>query len=197
LEWGESVPYSAVDLDYFEMTDANGQRIPLMQISPDPNKIPAPGSRFVPLAFKVDGPVQEPGPVTLTADRLSAWLPVKDTSFIFNTGTDPQENQRWVLNQDLQVGKYTLGLVSATRLVDGYEFSILHDPGVSCVDLYIPGTNHQSGACGQGIASVQFDGEVPSGMLTIVVANLNVQLTGSWQATWLPPEVEQNTGPKP
>jgi hypothetical protein len=42
--------------------------------------------------------------------------------------------------------------------------------------------------CGQGVSTVQFDGEVPSGQLTIIIANLEVRLIGSWQATWLPPE---------
>jgi len=197
LRWGESAPYSVVTLESFEMTNALEQRIPSMQISPDPSRMPATGERFVPLAFKVAGPVQVPGPVTLTVDRLTASLPVEDARFVFDTGPDPHKNQEWVLNQDIQVGEYSLRLVSVTRLADGYEFSVKPGPGVGCVDLYIQGNNDQRVSCGQGITRVQFGGKIPSGVLTVVIANLEVHLTGSWQAIWRPPEVEQNQVPKP
>jgi hypothetical protein len=193
LHWADDAPYSAVSLDSYTMTDAQGKQFPALQISPDPSTIPAPGSHFVPLAFQVNGPAVQPGPLTLSLNGLYASLPIQDknTRFVFDTSSIPDENQRWVLNQGFQVGKYTFRVGSITRLGDGYEFSIESSPEVGCVDLYIEGTNPVCGKCGQSATKVQFNGEVPSGVLTVGIANLDVHLTGTWQVDWLPPENHQ------
>jgi hypothetical protein len=186
LQWGENAPYSALTLDAEKMTDAQGQRVPFWSISPDPSQMPAPGSRMVPLAFKMGGPIQQPGPLTLKVNRLLANLHVEDTHFDLDTSAALDENQQWVLNRDFQVGEYSFRVVSATRLADGYEFSLQTGPDINCVELYIQGTN--LGQCGSEVIRLQYDGEVPAGKLTVVISNLDVALSGDWQATWLPPE---------
>jgi hypothetical protein len=192
LEWDENVPYSLVEPDTYLLTDSHGQRIPIFQISPDLSQMPAPGSRMVPLAFKLGGPVQGPGDLTLTVDRLTTNLPVQGSGFILDTDKAPNDNQEWLLDQDIEAGPYTIRVVSATRLADGYEFSLQTGPEIGCVDLYIPGTQGMSGMCGQGITRIQFNGDVPDGKLNVSIANLEVHLNGSWQVSWTPPETESS-----
>jgi hypothetical protein len=43
------------------------------------------------------------------------------------------------------------------------------------------------GTCGQGVTTTEFDETVPTGSLTIVIADLEVHLNGPWKAGfWLP-----------
>lgn len=193
VQWDDTAPYSAVTLDTYRLTDAEGRQVPIMQVSPDPSQMPvlsidSPAPKMVPFAFKVMGPVDQAGPATLTADSLSAALHISGADFVFDAGAAPSEGEQWLLNQDVQAGPYTIRVESVTRLADGYKFTFQNGPEIFCVDIYMPGTNGSPAQCGQDETRVHFDGDVPTGELTVVIATLDVTLSGSWQVTWQPPE---------
>jgi hypothetical protein len=186
LLWGENAPYSAVEPDTYELTDAKGQRIPMTSASPDPSWVPQPGLRRVPLGFEVIGLIQNPGPVTLTVDSVDAWLPVEGARFRFDTGPDPRVGQQWILDQDIDAAGYTIHLDSVPRTPDGYDFSYQADADVLSVDLVIEDRNPVGGESGSAYTRLAYDGEIPSGDLLVTIANLYVRLTGRWQVTWTP-----------
>ncbi len=188
LRWDELALYSLVEPESYRLVDAQGHQIRITQVSPDLSQMPAPGSHLIPLAFKVSGPVLQPGKVTLTVDRLRAILPIKDAGFVLDTNAAQDENQQWPVNQDIQAGPYTIRAVSASRLDDGYQFTFQVGPEIGCVDVFIQGTNALKGTCGPGVTTAEFDGGIPTGKLTVIIANLDITLDGAWQAIWLPPE---------
>ncbi len=193
VHWADDSPYSILSVDYVTLTDTQGNRIPTLQISPDPSSmVPGPDNHNYPLAFKVEEPISQPGPLTLTVNSLYASMHVEDktTRFTLDTGSTPSANQKWVLNQAFQVGGHSFRVVSAARLADGYEFSIESDPDLGCIDIYIEGANPVRGQCGTGLTKIQFDGEVPSGELNVIIANIDFTLSGTWQTDWLPPEAK-------
>ncbi len=186
MVWGDSVPYSAVIPDQYCLTDAKGLRIPIQQVSPYPAWIPEPGSHMVPLAFKLMAPVENPGPLTLTISSLDAQLPIKDAQFSLDTGTDPKLGQEWMLNKDIQAGGYPIRPLSVIRTQDGYDFTFQPSDELGCIDLVINGSMENAGECGPDHTLVKYPGEVPGGVLTISIYNLQVHLNGSWQASWEP-----------
>ena len=186
LVWGDTAPYSAMTPDMYTLTDSSGQRIPMFSASPDPAWMPSPGSHRVPLAFKLIGPVNSPGPLTFTLDSVDANLPVQDVLFSIDTGPDPQVNQQWRLDRDIEVAGYTIHLTSVTRTPDGYDFAFENPADVLCVDLVIQNRNPVHGQCGNALTSLSYDGDIPSGNVTVRIANLDVHLAGPWQVSWTP-----------
>jgi len=106
--------------------------------------------------------------------------------FVFDTGPDPQVGQVWVLNQDVELDGYSIRVGSIRRLPDGYEFTFQNPADLLCVDLVLDGMRIVRGSCGPQQVVLEYDGDVPSGVVTATVANLQVHLTGPWQATWTP-----------
>jgi len=186
LVWGDTAPYSLMTPDMYTLTDAAGQRIPLVSASPDPAWMPSPGSHRVPLAFKLIGSVNSPGPLTLTIDSVDAGLPVQDVEFRFDTGVDPQIGQQWLLNQDIEAAGYKVHLSTVTRTPDGYDFAFENPADVLCVDLVTQNRDPDPGQCGNTLTSLSYAGEIPAGNLTVRIANLFVHLVGPWQVSWTP-----------
>jgi hypothetical protein len=186
LEWGEEAPYSVLLPDQEYLTDSQGERVPLESVSPDPAFLPSRGSRHVPLAYKVSGPIERPGPLTLNMEKLIATMTVKNSSFTFDTGPDPQVGQEWMLDQVIEANGYPIRIRSLTRLADGYEVIFQNPAEVLCVELVLDGRWTERGVCGPQRTVLGYNGEVPAGVVTITVANLDVMLTGTWKASWTP-----------
>jgi hypothetical protein len=186
LQWDKTSSYSTLRPQDFSLKDARGQTIPITAISPDPAILPTPGSHSVPLAFQIKQNTPVTGPLTLTLNDLSANLPVKDTRFVLDTGADPHIGQEWLLNRDIAAAGQNLRLLSVVRTRDGYDFRFHTSPQVGCVDLLVAGRNAMRGECGTGHTSLGYDGAIPGGSMTVEIANLEVLLKGSWQATWMP-----------
>lgn len=189
VNWDDQTPYSAVELDQYQIVDEQGQRVPYDLVSPDMTKMPAPGDRFVPFAFQIKGAVEGRGPLSLKVRQMHANAYYQHIGFTLDTGAAPSNHQQWQIRQDIQVGQYLVRVLTATRLANGYEFTFETDPAVGCVDVYVSDANHVRGQCGHGMTKIEYDGPVPTGTLWIRIANLDVTLPGNWQATWQLPEI--------
>lgn len=186
MEWDENTLYSAVTPDTYVLTDSLGQQLQIEQVSPDPASMPVPGSRYVPVAFKVMSPVENPGPLTLTITSVSANLYDKSTQFTFDTGLNPEVGQEWTLDKEIRFGEFSFQIRSAVRASDGYDFYFQPSDGLQCADIVLPGSTLVGGGCWPDHTSVKFDVNPPSGVLNVWVSNLAIQLNGSWQVTWEP-----------
>jgi hypothetical protein len=92
-----------------------------------------------------------------------------------DAGPNPQPDQVWTLNQDVQLAGSTVRLVSITANTDGYSFRIDPGPDLSSVSVQIEG--YQAAGAGGGDAwggefstSLMFS-ELPKGSLTILLTN--------------------------
>jgi hypothetical protein len=194
VQWDENTPFSAVTLNYYEIVDAQGKRIPYDLASLNPAKMPSPGDRFVPFAFQIKGPLQDRGPITLKVSQMHTNAHFENVGFTLDTGAAPSVNQQWLLDQDVQAGKYIVHVNSVTRLVDGYAFTFQTEPETGYVidyaDMYIPSGELVPPEWDRGMTTIQYDGDipVPTGKLWIGIYNLGVNLPGDWQVTWLPPD---------
>jgi hypothetical protein len=94
--------------------------------------------------------------------------------------------QQWTLNKDIQAAGYTLRIGSVTRTSDGYAFTFQNGADVLCVDLVVQNRLTSRGECGSTHTKLAFDGEIPSGDLTVTISNLEIRLTGPWQVSWTP-----------
>ena len=59
-------------------------------------------------------PLRANGPLTIEVNSVEVVLNT-DTSFVFDPGPNPQIGQTYILNRDVQIGKYRLMVVSAKR----------------------------------------------------------------------------------
>jgi len=200
LSWEEDSPYDRVEMETYQWTDAEGQRLNYIILSPDPTVWSqlSGGVHETPFAFQLYEP-KNPGPVTLNVTRVGVSMNV-DAEFSFDTGPASQVGQHWDLNQDLLVGGFRIRVVSATRLEDGYSFVFQsNEPalerfsvGIALKDslegnlvIYGPGF-FDTGTAGSDLV---FDVSIPSGMLTIKLITFGFDgIPGDWQVTWIPPE---------
>lgn len=110
-----------------------------------------------------------------------------------NVGTNPQPEQIWEVNQDVQLAGNTIRLVSVTAQSDGYSFRI--DPGknISEVSVQIEGYQANGGGGGGGttngkaFTTSQIYSNLPKGELTILFSNpRSASPTETWQVEWQP-----------
>ncbi len=116
-------------------------------------------------------------------------------SLVFDTGMNSQPGQTWELNQVIEVGEYSVTLLSVTMLEDGYSFSI--DPGPDLVNVGVSIEGFQAlGAGGGGIWGGPFTtsmvfSELPSGELTLLLDNpIFASPAETWEVLWQPGEVQ-------
>jgi len=109
----------------------------------------------------------------------------------FDAGPNPQPEQVWTLNQDVQLAGSTVRLVSVTASVDGYSFHIDPGPDLSSVSVQIEGYQAAGGG-GGGTWGGEFNtslmfSELPKGSLTLLLTNpLSASSTQTWQGRWQP-----------
>jgi hypothetical protein len=143
-------------------------------------------------------PIQANGPLTIVVDSVSATLKAQaQATFTFDPGPNPQPGQTWQLNQDVQIGKYSLQVLSATagpEFSSGYSFEMKSDSGV--LNATLSDVEHPvigGGGGGGGLSGVFSGGftyaekGLPAGPLTIMVGSIDVRRDGPWQAQWTPP----------
>lgn len=171
------------------ITDANGNEV----FTTVPNDVDAISNQTgeATWAYEIKGR-QQAWPLTITVDFVNAGLPsVDEVKLDFNTGPNPQINQNWILNKDLVSNGYHITLSSIQRLTDGYKFKLKADPRVTGVGVWIKGFSASGGGGGgDGKGNFNqsnvFEGAVPSGKLTLVVAVQSVRISGPWSITWQP-----------
>lgn len=127
--------------------------------------------------------------------------PMASAQIPFDAGPDPQPEQVWTLNQDVELAGYTVRLISVTAYEDGYAFRIDPGPNLSGVNVQIDGHSADGGGGGGawgGIFSTSLAySQLPTGALTIVLSNpLANSPTETWQGQWQP-ETPRHFAPAP
>lgn len=151
------------------------------------------------LAIKT-APVQSSGPLTIVVDTVSADQPAEAT-FTFDPGSDPEPGQTWQLNQNVQVGEYSLRVLSALAGESGYSFQMRSDSGVLHAELIdlehkvISGSGGGGGLSGEFSAGFSYAGGLPAGPVTVTITAISVQRNGPWQAQWTPPSASTKAIP--
>jgi hypothetical protein len=193
LHW-EKTDYFLVDFSTEEsirLLDADGQEVPFERVY-DENTLMDQEQRRTPFAIR-SALVQVAGPLTIIVDTLKvglAEIPEK-ASFTFDAGPDPQPMQSWQLNQDIQIGKYSLRVVSVDAYPGGISFLMASDTIVDASPV-VPG--HPACAGGYGGENGQFQVSTTfcdadfalSGPVTIEIVGISVRLDGPWQVQWTP-----------
>jgi hypothetical protein len=115
--------------------------------------------------------------------------PQASAQIAFDAGPNPQPDQVWTLNQDVQLAGSTVRLISITAYADGYSFHIDPGPNLSSVSVQIDGYQ-ASGSGGGGTMGGEFNtslmfSELPKGRLTILLTNpLTASASETWQGQW-------------
>lgn len=132
-------------------------------------------------------------PITISYSGviISQVGPQASAQLTFDAGPNPQPEQVWTLNQDVQLAGNTVRLVSVTASADGYSFHIDPGPDLSCVSVQIEGYQAAGGG-GGGTWGGEFNtslmfSELPKGSLTLLLTNpLSASSTQAWQGQWQP-----------
>ena len=197
LHW-ESDVYTQISPPMMEnlLVDANGQTIPTEDVPP--SYIDEPDPHQHPLAFKAMGPFV-PGPVTLMLDHVLAQLPV-DASFTFDAGPEPLVGNIWELDHEIDAAGYSVTIVSVSAVSFdgflGYEFTVETTGAIESVRLVDPVNPTLGGGGGRGggqsqnihITQILYQGDLPSGPVTISIPSITIRLPGIWRVEWMPPE---------
>jgi len=113
----------------------------------------------------------------------------------FDAGTDPQPGQEWQIDQTVQLGHYSLVLVSITASSrGGYSFRIRPEGGLSGASVQIAGYTPNGGGGGGGGETMTEEyttslsyAELPRGKLTIVFSDPVVPSEiQTWEGQWQP-----------
>lgn len=211
LHW-ENTGFQTVDvsdISTIHLLDANGQEVSYTFDWDETSNIPwQQGQRS--FVIKTE-PVLTPGPLTLVLDALSVDVSVPEGArFTFDLGANPQPNQVWEINKDIDVGYgHSVRVLRATYyLTNGTHSSLSFDmeskTGVTAAGLHDL-AHPLSGAGGGGGGSFAdtfssgfgYDGALPTGPITVDVVWVSVRTSGHWQAEWTPPEPQAQVIPTP
>ena len=115
-----------------------------------------------------------------------------------NVGANPQPEQIWEINQDVQLARNTIRLISVTAQSDGYSFLI--DPGENLSEVSVQIEGYQANGGGGGGSTTngktftisRIYNNLPTGELTILFSNpRSASPTETWQAEWQPETIRQ------
>jgi hypothetical protein len=177
--------------------DADGKKVSYsfpndVQLLDDPNMGQG-GSAWV-MQIKGAG-VKFPLTISFSGVVISQVDPQASAKLTIDVGMNPQPDQVWEVNQDVQLAGQTVRLISVTATSDGYSFQI--DPGknLSGVSVQIEGYQANGGGGGgwQGVftSSLVYT-NLPKGKLTVVFSNpLSASPTETWQGQWQPETVRE------
>ncbi len=187
------------------VTDATGQKITLSSAGGRP-----PMANQAPEFTFRTSEMPAPGPLTLKLEAIRASFPMRDVSFTFDPGSDPQPGQVWALDEHLSVAGYEWDITSARMVVQdggptigevaGFEFTMQSaDPGMM-VELL--DTAHPMAACAPGFpqgavfsSTLTYQSGIPAGPITIAVSRVSVLIPGDWQIRWVPPAEQASDEP--
>ncbi|MFN8381275.1 MAG: hypothetical protein U0V02_05010 [Anaerolineales bacterium] len=142
---------------------------------------------------------------------------VKENSFIFDVGADPQVGQEWTLNQEFETGGYH-GIVKSVRAVTvdstmlpfpglqadasinrGYEFTVeAVDPSIQWnVNLFVSKPEDDSefadciggmdGEAGSVTTHIMSCRGLSSGNLQVEISEISIWLNEAWEVNWVMP----------
>lgn len=196
FQWTDtSIPPYTLALDMPVITDADGREVNYdfgdAEMSPQPND---PRQYW---AYKI-----------ITKDftpplKLEFYVQMREqanAAFQFDPGANPQTGQTWDLKLDVPVNERILKVNSVTYyepIPDIHNFDFVMSSDSDIVNAIVIEANHPPmGGGGGGGGSPQtnepftsglsFEGQIPSGPLTIIVTSLDVLLPGDWTIMWQP-----------
>lgn len=145
-------------------------------------------------------PIQEPGPLNIRVDSLAMNLPT-DAIFSFDPGPVTENESTLELNQDVQVGAYTLHITRVRISKNGYSFDMSSKNGILSANL--SDADHPlMGGGGYGLdlsgffsSSFFYEGERVQGPIKVLVSSVDVLLSGPWQVQWTPPAISSSVSP--
>lgn len=196
FQWTDpSIPPYTLALDMPVITDSNGRKVEYD--FGDPEAYPQPDELRQYWAYKTTTKDFTP---PLKLEFLVQMRERANAEFQFDPGTNPQSGQTWDLNLNVPVNGRILKVVSVTHYepipgIHNFDFVMSSDSDI--VGALVFEANHPPmGGGGGGGGSPQsnapftsglsFEGQIPSGPLTIVVTSLDVLLPGDWTITWQP-----------
>ncbi len=197
------LPQGAYAMDFSTypiITDANGQEV-LYDFASYQLDLPAerPPAGSFPWAFEIIGK-EHTYPLTLTVSAVAAQYSESSASFEFDAGPNPQEGQVWELNQEIELAGVPVRVLKAIRTADGYSFDFESSTMFHGVSLAI-GNSIPAGAGlgdpGHFISVVKYEGEVPSGKLTVLASYPVLAIFGNWQIQWDVENLPAETSPMP
>jgi len=188
---------------FVRIRDARGAEVPF-EYAEDID-LPAATQESAPWAYRIPG-LAHAWPLTLSLDSLEADLEDPQASFTFDAGPAPQPEQQWTIDQDLQVGSYTVRALTAMRTPTGYTFTFQADPAVTGIGIdilgegeYLPPSGGGGGGSSDGSfsAGLEYAGKVPEGELTVVIRRATVKVPGPWSVEWQPEDSGTLPAPTP
>jgi hypothetical protein len=188
--------------EFPKITDANGQQI--QYITPTDLDISTNEKGVFPWAYQLESK-QFAWPLTITLEAVDGEAPGAETSFDFDTGPNPQSGQEWKLDRKLQLGEYSVTLISITFNGQGYTFkfqSLEKTVGIG-VSVEIVGSSPAGGGgggdgSGYSESSVMYDGEPPVGKLSLIFHSTpTLRIPGPWQLKWQPEDASSTNLPAP
>jgi len=178
--------------NFLKITDANGKVV---------NAVHANGmdvdTKFgeFGLAYEIKGK-DHAWPLTLVIEKVIVLFDQQVTEFEFDTGSNPQVGQTWILHPDIQLMGYTIHEVAIERTEKGYSFRIQSDPDVIMIVPEIkgfPASSASGGDDGFGRGEIRFQldykDEMPFGKLTVRFGELQAMLHGPWSLQWQPENI--------
>ena len=210
-QWSDTrIDPSAVVISDSNITDVNGQDVPVQPVDTGPSADSSP--QQIPFAYQITGK-NFAWPLHIIVNSISVVQPGQGT-FHFDAGPDPQVGQTWNVNIDVPVGQHIIhvetiqltgGAPNALDMI-GFEFTMTSDPAVASalVDDMNPIIECKSGCGGGGGGGQDFGvsgldsgtgpfvdgweakGYSPAGVKTFLISNMSIFFKGPWQVSWQP-----------
>ena len=142
--------------------------------------------------------VKFPLAISFSGVIISQVDPQASAKITMDVGPNPQPEQVWEVNQDVQLAGNTIRLVSLTAQSDGYSFRI--DPGQNLSEVSVQIEGHPANGAGGGggttegktFTTSQIYNDLPKGELTILFSNpRSASPTETWQLEWQPETIRQ------
>ncbi len=191
--WTDSIiqPYGA-NAKLATIKDANGRDIPFDYA--DAEMYPAQGELRQYWAYKINS-TDFVGPLSLSF-VVEAALPAEEGSFMFDPDPNPQQWQKWELDQDVIVNNETIHVLSVEYAGEGFFlFTMQSDSnivGAAITDLAHPPMGGGGGGGGVPVVGDPFGVgfgyqlPLPEGPLTLTFTLVDILVPGDWNIVWNP-----------
>ncbi len=193
ISWTDPIipPYGA-NAQLASIKDANGAEIPFEYA--DAEMYPAEGELRQYWAYKLNS-TDFVGSLSLSF-VVEAALPANEGSFTFAPDSNPQQWQKWDIDQDVLVNNETVHVLSVEYAGEGYFlFTMQSDSniiGAAITDLAHPPMGGGGGGGGVPVVGDPFGVgfgyqlPLPEGPLTLTFTLVDVLVHGDWTITWNP-----------
>ena len=175
------------------VTDAAGKNIPV-----EPTDAGYSDGEFGFILKQKD--IQSPVKLTIRSILVNGLLE-NGPEFSFNTGTNSQPGQEWMIDKTLDVFGMPVDVVKVTPAVfddgaKGYAVTLRIPEAISNIDMRYVTKAAGMGSFGEGRPlgdhlyeiRIGFPGDVPEGELSFAVFNVQWDLAGKWETSWsMPP----------